>query len=440
MRTFEKPERYKIEEKTENEEHAYEELGRRVGGDRVGLIDNDITNDLLGSIVYKKMLKDYGVKAKKPKGKGLQMSGKQALGVILSLIIAGMLLYQVFKTEIGDALQKKAGEMLFEDGSRFENVVYFGKEALIKTVVSQITKMVYLLRTFPERELQKTIEGTQKNFLFHGPPGTGKTLLMMRLVYQVDLNIKFLALRQELGEERFNKLEQYEKERMAGSMEPKVRIVFIKPSVLNSKYVGETEKNISSLFAAAAKSKKYWATFIFIDEMDVFFSERTSTSQDYNIKSQTEFLNLIGGACDNLKTPVFLFGATNRFDVLDEAFKRRFSSIYKFGLPNEEERLDILRNHLDGCNNEIRANIWRLVGPSSGMSQARMVDILKRMAFSHDGDAGRFDWKDLETRFVEADPKKKGMDGTEVAVDPRLERFYYLEPEFPKTAEEIRPE
>ncbi|WEL39851.1 AAA ATPase [Encephalitozoon hellem] len=439
MRDLEASKCYKVEKKTESDEEEYEEVQKRTKGNNPEGNRRNINNDILGALIYRRILKDYGMKQKKTKASKTQPNTPKLRDVfyliIVVLIIAYVMYKMIFATDGRHSQVPKGGEQKsedrdkpsFRDGSEFENVSYFGKEDLMIQVISQVTKIVNLLKTVPEKDLHKNIETTQRNFLFHGPPGTGKTLFMKKLIYLVDLNIKFLKMRNEMGEEEFERMDHNEKLIRARQMDSLTRITFVTPSSLNNKYVGETEKNIRELFQSA-NDGRYWATFVFIDEVDVFFSKRSDKSQDYTLKAQTEFLNTIGGACDKISSNVFFFGATNLYDVLDDAFKRRFSGVYEFSLPSDEERLEILEEYLGDCNREITNRIGDLVRMTNGMAQSRIVDILKKISFINDGNVDGISWKDLRRAFEDGDPKKKGTDGSDVEVVKSLKKFYFLEP------------
>ncbi len=142
--------------------------------------------------------------------------------------------------------------------------------------------------------------------LFYGPPGTGKSLTASLLakttgreIYRVDL------------------------------------------SMIVSKYIGETEKNLSRLFDAA--SYKDW--ILFFDEADALFGKRTSnhTSNDRHANQQTGYLLQ---RIEDFPGVVIL--ATNLKVNMEEAFKRRFQSMIHFTMPSSDERLRLWQNAFEG--------------------------------------------------------------------------------------------
>ncbi|WP_147676384.1 ATP-binding protein [Algibacter pacificus] len=140
--------------------------------------------------------------------------------------------------------------------------------------------------------------------IFHGPPGTGKTLTAALLgkytgkdVYRIDL------------------------------------------STVVSKYIGETEKNLSNLFDKAAH--KNW--ILFFDEADAIFGKRTNV-QSSNDKFANQEVSYLLQRVESHPGLVIL--ATNFKDNIDEAFMRRFQSICEFQLPTGKERYLMWKTNL----------------------------------------------------------------------------------------------
>ncbi|GJM34487.1 MAG: hypothetical protein DHS20C18_34880 [Saprospiraceae bacterium] len=135
--------------------------------------------------------------------------------------------------------------------------------------------------------------------LFHGPPGTGKTLTATLLgkytnkdVYRVDL------------------------------------------SMVVSKFIGETEKNLSNLFAKA--QDKDW--ILFFDEADALFGKRTNVKDAHDKYANQEVAYLLQRV-EGYNGLVIL--ATNFKSNIDDAFMRRFQAVIHFPIPNSSERLKI---------------------------------------------------------------------------------------------------
>lgn len=135
--------------------------------------------------------------------------------------------------------------------------------------------------------------------LFHGPPGTGKTLTASLLgkytekeVYRIDL------------------------------------------STVVSKYIGETEKNLSTLFDRA--EDKNW--ILFFDEADSLFGKRTNV-RDAHDKYANQEVSYLLQRLEDFNGLVIL--ASNMKSNIDDAFMRRFNAIIKFPMPDERDRIII---------------------------------------------------------------------------------------------------
>ncbi|RUT69427.1 ATP-binding protein [Flavobacterium cupreum] len=140
--------------------------------------------------------------------------------------------------------------------------------------------------------------------MFYGAPGTGKTLTASLLgkytkrdVYRIDL------------------------------------------SMVISKYIGETEKNLSSLFDKAAD--KDW--ILFFDEADAVFGKRTNV-RDAHDKYANQEVSYLLQRIENHPGLVIL--ASNFKTNIDTAFTRRFQSIIEFEVPSYGERLQLWENNL----------------------------------------------------------------------------------------------
>jgi DNA polymerase III delta prime subunit len=140
--------------------------------------------------------------------------------------------------------------------------------------------------------------------LFHGPPGTGKTLTAMiigkntgRDVFRIDL------------------------------------------SMVVSKFIGETEKNLSQLFERARN--KNW--ILFFDEADALFGKRTNVRDAHDKYANQEVAFLLQ-RIENHNGLVIL--ASNFKSNIDEAFIRRFQLVIYFPLPTAGERLQLWQKTL----------------------------------------------------------------------------------------------
>jgi hypothetical protein len=132
--------------------------------------------------------------------------------------------------------------------------------------------------------------------LFYGPPGTGKTLTAALLGKSTGLDVYRVDL-----------------------------------SLVVSKYIGETEKNLASVFDQAERND--W--ILFFDEADALFGKRTQTSSAHDRYANQEVAYLLQRVED---FPGVVILASNLKGNIDEAFARRFQSMIYFPLPGPEER------------------------------------------------------------------------------------------------------
>ena len=132
--------------------------------------------------------------------------------------------------------------------------------------------------------------------LFYGPPGTGKSMTAALLgrdsgfdVYRIDL------------------------------------------SMVVSKYIGETEKNLARVFDYAGHHN--W--ILFFDEADALFGKRTQTKDAHDRYANQETAYLLQRIEEYSGVAIL---ATNQKQNIDDAFTRRFHTIINFPLPSAADR------------------------------------------------------------------------------------------------------
>ncbi|MBP5420819.1 MAG: ATP-binding protein [Paludibacteraceae bacterium] len=102
-------------------------------------------------------------------------------------------------------------------------------------------------------------------------------------------------------------------------------------SMVISKYIGETEKNLSKVFEIA--EDKDW--ILFFDEADALFGKRTGLKDAHDRYANQEVAYLLQ-RIENYRGLVIL--STNLKSNLDDAFARRFQSMVRFSLPDAQQR------------------------------------------------------------------------------------------------------
>ena len=144
---------------------------------------------------------------------------------------------------------------------------------------------------------QKLALGKGVNVLFSGPPGTGKTMAAE-------------VLASELGFELYR----------------------IDLSAVVSKFIGETEKNLSRVFTEAEAGN----AMLFFDEADALFGKRTEVRDAHDRYANVEVSYLLS-RLEQHDGIVIL--ASNLRKNVDEAFVRRMHFTVEFPLPEYAERL-----------------------------------------------------------------------------------------------------
>lgn len=118
------------------------------------------------------------------------------------------------------------------------------------------------------------------------------------------------------------------------------KILTVDYSQIESKYVGETSKNLVSMFSYAKETR----SVIFFDEADALLSKRVtnmSNSTDVSVNQTRSVLLMLINDYDDL----ILF-ASNFISNYDPAFMRRILAHVKFELPDEAARLRLWRMYI----------------------------------------------------------------------------------------------
>jgi hypothetical protein len=150
---------------------------------------------------------------------------------------------------------------------------------------------------------EKLSRGKGLNVLFTGPSGTGKTMAAEILAHELSLELLQIDL-----------------------------------SSVVSKYIGETEKNLSAIFREAEQSQ----SLLFFDEADSLFGKRTEVKDAHDRYANIE-VNYLLQRVEQYEGVVVL--ATNLQRNLDDAFLRRIKEVVDFPFPHDKLRERIWRAH-----------------------------------------------------------------------------------------------
>jgi len=203
---------------------------------------------------------------------------------------------------ISGTIVTESPNVKWEDIAGLENV----KQALREAIVLPIAK-------------PQLFTGARKpwsGILLFGPPGCGKTLLAK-----------------------------------AAATECEATFFSASSADLLSKWLGESEKLISSLFKVARLKAP---SLIFIDEIDSVATRRGEGSESGGERRvKTQLLSEIQGLKSTHDKPLLVLGATNRPWDIDNAMLSRFEKRVHVPIPDLKARVGIFKIHTEGVNSSL---------------------------------------------------------------------------------------
>lgn len=180
-----------------------------------------------------------------------------------------------------------------------------------------------------------------KGLLLYGPPGTGKTLLAQ-------------AIAREIGATFYSS----------------------SGAAFTELFVGVGASRVRTLFENARKQKP---AVIFIDEVDALAGKRKTHGGEETEKTLTELLVQLDGGNNN--DGVLFIAATNRKDMLDEAFLRpgRIDYSFQVPLPDATGRREIIEIHTKGklLADNVAASLDGLADSTAGFSGAELSSLFE---------------------------------------------------------------
>lgn len=179
-----------------------------------------------------------------------------------------------------------------------------------------------------------------RGILLYGPPGTGKSFLAKAVATEAN-NSTFLS---------------------------------VSSSDLVSKWLGESEKLVKTLFTMARDQKP---SIVFIDEIDSICSARGENESESGRRIKTEFLvQMDGVSADN--EGVLVLAATNIPWTLDSGIRRRFEKRIYIPLPEAAERSGMFQSKLGNMQHSLTAKDFSALGAhSEGYSGADITIVVK---------------------------------------------------------------
>lgn len=230
------------------------------------------------------------------------------------------------------------------------------------------------------------LRAAPKGVLLFGPPGTGKTLIGKAVAAQA-------------GATFFS----------------------ISSSSIGSKWQGESERLVRTLFAVAAYKQP---SVVFIDEIDSLLTMRGEGEQEITRRIKTEFLVQLDGAGTKSDTRVLVIGATNRPQELDEAARRRFTQKLYVELPHADSRQALIARLLSAESQALpEMEMRKVVRLTRGFSGADLHNMCREAAM----------------HVLRKTMQLKGVEGTSAANLPpiRLQDFEFA---LSRTRPSVAPE
>ncbi|NWR86150.1 SPAT5 protein, partial [Furnarius figulus] len=182
-----------------------------------------------------------------------------------------------------------------------------------------------------------------RGVLLYGPPGTGKTLIAKAIANEVGAHVT----------------------------------VINGPEII-SKFYGESESRLRQIFAEASLRRP---SIIFIDELDALCPKREGAQNEVEKRVVASLLTLMDGiGSEGSEGQLLVLGATNRPHALDAALRRpgRFDKEVEIGIPNAQDRLDILQKLLKKVPHSLtEAELAQLADSAHGYVGADLAALCK---------------------------------------------------------------
>ena len=250
-----------------------------------------------------------------------------------------------FFSELGVAnrIGRRRNEDIVKCEKIVEKTLYFGDSVQV-----QINELGLLLENSHYKEIRSRMQdaGFRCGFtcLFYGAPGTGKTETVLQLARQTGRDI-----------------------------------LQVDVSKIKSCWVGESEKNIKSLFNNYREKVKtsIIAPILLFNEADAIINKRNEGAERSVDKMENSIQNIILQEMENLDG--ILIATTNLAGNMDKAFERRFLYKIKFEKPTLEARMSIWHTMIPALDE----NVTRTLATKYDFSGGQIENIARHYAINN---------------------------------------------------------
>ena len=217
-----------------------------------------------------------------------------------------------------------------------------------------------------------------RGVLFYGPPGCGKTLLAKAIATECSSNF-----------------------------------ISVKGPELLTMWFGESEANVRQIFDKARQSAP---CVLFFDELDSIGISRGKGNGGGG-EAADRVINQLLTEMDGIgiKKNVFIVGATNRPDILDEALLRpgRLDQLVYIPLPDKKSRISILKAILRKTPMDPKINIEFIADLTEGFSGADIKELCNGVC------------KSAIKESIEAEEQKKALMKEKDDIDVEMVNYFF---------------
>lgn len=284
---------------------------------------------------------------------------------------------------LGTSIQNPQAETTEGRPSRFDQLVLTEKPDVKWNDIADLKECKNAIEesiVFPAKRPDLFPLGWPRGILFYGPPGCGKTMLAAAIA--TEINAHFYC---------------------------------VDAASIMSKWLGDSEKNVSHLFQnARGASKDGSPAIVFIDEIDSLVGRRFEEVGG-ETRTRNQFLKEMDGMLDKKRSlSVYVIGATNRPWDLDQAIIRRFQKRIFVPLPETPARLELFHIYgkdlrlADGLDINYLATITAGYSGSDIRDLFQSAQIFVVREFFHNGGSESLPPRAVQMRdFVEALKRRK---------------------------------